>query len=84
MFIRTTLLWILTIGSAFAMSGDEVIAKMDKEINKSPDAFNKFQCITQEPGKKPREMVFEVRLQGEKRLVEFLAPGDMKGTKVLS
>jgi outer membrane lipoprotein-sorting protein len=29
-------------------------------------------------------MVFQVQIMGSKRLVEFLAPGDMKGTKVLT
>jgi len=73
----------LMAGDALAASGPEVITQLDQAAVQPTDEFCKYEAITEEPGKDARTMVFTVQIKGEQRLVEFLAPGDMKGTRVL-
>jgi len=68
---------------ALAGSGEAHLLAVDDKVNAPSDTWFKFKAITEEPGKTPRIMVFEVQNKGPKRLVNFEAPGDMKGTKVL-
>jgi outer membrane lipoprotein-sorting protein len=68
---------------AFAVTGDEYLKALDLKANLAKDTWFSFEAVTQEPGKSPRLMEFDVQNQGEKRLVNFEAPGDMKGTRVL-
>jgi len=67
----------------FAGAGDVHLVAVDDKVNAPSDTWFKFKAITEEPGKAARTMVFEVQNKGPKRLVNFEAPGDMKGTKVL-
>ena len=77
-------LFALLFGSVVhAGTADEYLAKMDGKANAPEDTWFRFEAVTQEPGKAAREMVFEVQNQGEKRLVNFEGPSDMKGTRVL-
>jgi len=69
--------------SVHAGAADDYLAKMDGIANSPQDTWFRFNAVTQEPGKAAREMVFEVQNQGEKRLVNFEGPSDMKGTRVL-
>jgi outer membrane lipoprotein-sorting protein len=71
------------IGEARAETGAEVIAEIDSLANKYEDQFIVYEAVTKEGDKDPRSMVFSVTLKGEMRLVEFRAPGDVKGTRVL-
>jgi len=64
-------------------SGDAVLTAMDDAANIASDTWSHFSATTTEPGKKDKVMEFTVHTLGEKRLVEFLAPGDMKGTRIL-
>ena len=64
-------------------AGDKVLAALDVSLNRAKTQFIEFEGIVQEPGKAERKLALEIRMKGEKRLSEFLAPGDMKGTKVL-
>jgi hypothetical protein len=68
---------------AWATPGDDLITAMDEIANRATDTFFRFEALTQEPGKAARTMTFSVQNKGQKRLVEFEAPGDMKGTRVL-
>ena len=70
-------------GPSMASPAAEHLQKMDGKANAPTDTWFRFSAVTQDPGKAPREMTFEVQNQGEKRLVNFEAPSDMKGTKVL-
>lgn len=64
-------------------AGDKVLASMDAAMNRAKTHFFDYEIANNEPNKAERKMEIEVRIKGEKRLTEFLAPGDMKGTKVL-
>lgn len=68
---------------ASAGSGDAAVERFDTVANKPTDTWFRFQATTEEAGKAAREMVFTVQNKGSKRLVNFEAPGDMKGTRVL-
>jgi outer membrane lipoprotein-sorting protein len=69
--------------SALAGDGDGYLGKVDAQANVATDAWFRFNAVTQEPGKNKRGLVFEVQNMGTKRLVKFIAPSDMKGTRVL-
>lgn len=64
-------------------AGDKVLASLDAALNRAKTQFIEFEGTVQEPGKAERKIGLEIRMKGEKRLSEFLAPADMKGTKVL-
>ncbi|PTL78964.1 outer membrane lipoprotein-sorting protein [Vitiosangium sp. GDMCC 1.1324] len=64
-------------------AGDKVLAAMDAAMNRAKTLTFEYDVINQEPGKAERKMEVTVKLKGDKRLGEFLAPADMKGTKVL-
>jgi hypothetical protein len=68
---------------AHAGAGDKNLETVDGRANIATDTWFRFSAVTQEPGKAVREMAFEVQNMGEKRLVKFSAPSDMKGTRVL-
>jgi len=68
---------------ALAATGDEVIKMMDAAATRASDQFFEYEVINANPGKDPKIMVLQVHIKGDKRMTEFLAPGDMKGTKVL-
>lgn len=64
-------------------AGDKVMVAMDAALNRAKTLTFEYEVVNQEPGKAERKLGMTVRLKGEKRLSEFLAPADMKGTKVL-
>lgn len=71
-------------GSAGAdAAGDAALAKLDAAMNRAKTHKFDYEIVNQEPGKAERNMAMKVQIKGEKRLTEFTAPGDMKGTKVL-
>jgi len=78
-----TLLTTLALAAAHAGSGDEILARMDEAMTRGTDYAFEYTAVTEEPGKSPRTMEFDLELQGDKRLVGFTAPGDVKGTRVL-
>jgi hypothetical protein len=64
-------------------AGDKVLAAVDVAMNKAKTQIFEYDVTNQEPGKDAKKLALKVWLKGEKRLTEFLAPADMKGTKVL-
>ena len=74
---------IAAAGVARGGSGDVHLMALDAAANAPTDTWFRFSATTQVPGKTAREMAFEVQNMGEKRLVKFLAPSDIKGTRVL-
>jgi outer membrane lipoprotein-sorting protein len=71
-------------GSASAdAAGDAALAKVDAAMNRAKTHKFDYEIVSQEPGKAERNLAMKVQIKGEKRLTEFTAPGDMKGTKVL-
>ncbi len=69
---------------ALAAEPAEIVAKMDAALNAADSQSWEFDVTTIEPGKDQRVIKLRVEQLGEKRLTQFLAPGDVKGTKVLS
>ncbi len=63
--------------------GDAALGKMDKALNQATSQYLEYEIINQEPGKTEKKIGMKVYIKGEKRLTEFTAPADMKGTKVL-
>ncbi|UQA54707.1 outer membrane lipoprotein-sorting protein [Polyangium aurulentum] len=75
---------LLLAGHASAdPAGDKVLADMEEATNRAKTQFFEYEVINQEPGKAEKKMGIQVWLKGEKRVTEFLAPADMKGTKIL-
>ncbi len=77
------LLFAASTLTALAGSGDAILEKMDHAMTKGSDYAFSYEAITEEPNKGPRTMAFDVELKGDRRLVAFQAPGDVKGTRVL-
>ena len=63
--------------------GDKAVAAMDAVMNKARTLIFDYEIVNKEAGKDERTLAMKVQLKGEKRLSEFSAPADMKGTKVL-
>lgn len=64
--------------------GRQIIEKLDKLSTGPADQYFVFDMTTYEKGKDPSTMTFEVTIKGTRfRLVRFLAPGDIKGTRML-
>ncbi|WP_224371236.1 outer membrane lipoprotein-sorting protein [Hyalangium versicolor] len=64
-------------------AGDKVLATMDAALNRAKTLTFTYEVFNQEPGKAERKLEMTLKFKGDKRLGEFLAPADMKGTKVL-
>jgi len=62
---------------------DAALGRVDKNMNMAKTQYLEFDVTNQEPGKAEKKIGLKVYIKGEKRLTEFLAPADMKGTKVL-
>jgi outer membrane lipoprotein-sorting protein len=63
--------------------GDEALRKLDAAQRQYKTLTNQYTITTQEPGKSPTELVVRTSVMGRKQFTEMLAPGDVKGTKVL-
>jgi outer membrane lipoprotein-sorting protein len=63
--------------------GDKILKLMDKALNSYEDQQFTYELTTKEPGKAPRTLHLKVAIQGETRRVDFTAPGDVKGMKIL-
>lgn len=82
-----TICCALLVGSlaapALALTGDEVIARMDAAVTRAQDQYFEYDVINQEPGREGKLMQIKAWVMGVQRMTEFVAPGDMKGTKAL-
>lgn len=75
---------VLALPAARAIDGEEVMAKMDKALTSAKDQYFVYDVVTEEKGKAPRQLKFDVTIKGTKwRRVEFLEPGDIKGLRTL-
>lgn len=75
---------LVGVGSASAdPPGDAALGKMDSALNQAKTQYLDYEVINQEPGKAEKKIGMKVYIKGEKRMTEFTAPADMKGTKVL-
>lgn len=78
----------ILIGAVAALvggtSGDEAIQQADAAMTTAVSQYFVYEAATQEPGKEERVFSFAVTIKGrEWRRIEFLAPGDIKGMKIL-
>ena len=64
-------------------SADALLARVDRQNNAFKDAFFHFKMRIKDPGQ-VREVEFTTMQKGQKRLVRFLAPADIKGMGFLS
>ncbi len=64
-------------------AGDAVLAQVDASMNRAKTLSFDYEIVNKESGKDERTLAMSVLLKGAKRLSEFSAPADMKGTKVL-
>lgn len=78
---------LLCAGAARAQTpapADDILKKVDQKANAFKDATFYFKLRIKEPDGSARELEFECKQKGtQKRLVRFLAPGDIKGTGIL-
>ncbi len=81
----TLLLTVAAPGAARAdAAGEKLMKRLDKIMTLAKDQTFVYNLVTKEPGKGERKMVMRVRIKGtEWRRVDFEAPGDVKGMKVL-
>jgi outer membrane lipoprotein-sorting protein len=83
----------LTVSAAAALAGgtvaladapgDRLVASLDAAMNRAKTLSFEYEIVNKEAGKDERTLAMKVLLKGDKRLSEFSAPADMKGTKVL-
>jgi hypothetical protein len=64
-------------------AGDTGLATVEAAINKAKTNYFEFDVTNGEPGKPDKTSGFTVRSKGEKVFQEWVAPADMKGTKLL-
>ena len=64
--------------------GDKALAALDVKLNTAETHYFEYEAVTEEPGRSPRKIGLTVYMKGPKRLTEFTAPADLKGTKVLA
>jgi len=63
--------------------GDKAIAAVDGAIFKAKTQYFEYEATIKVPDKADRKLSLAVYMKDEKRFSEFLAPSDVKGTKVL-
>jgi hypothetical protein len=68
---------------ASAVDANALLSSVDTAATPAGTKYLKFEATTQEPGKQPKQATLAFSSLGPKRIVDFLAPGDVKGTRVL-
>lgn len=64
-------------------AGDKQLAAVDTALNRAKTMIVEYDVISLEPGKNEKKLGLKVTSKGKKKLLEFVSPADMKGTKVL-
>ena len=85
--MKRTLLLVLLALPALAHAdpeGEKALAALDTTLNTAETHVFEYEAITEEPGRAPKKVGLIVHMKGAKRLTEFTAPADLKGTKVLA
>jgi outer membrane lipoprotein-sorting protein len=82
--VATTLALGLAHAPALADdAGDKALVAAEAAMNKYKSLYLEYEAKTTETGKADKTVGLNVWIKGEKRLTEFTAPADLKGTKVL-
>lgn len=83
--IAASLALFALASDAHAGAAEDLLAKMEQVMSNFKDSTITFEVINLKPGTStPQTMGFITRVKGGKSLTEFTAPGDLKGTRVLS
>ncbi|WP_437744481.1 outer membrane lipoprotein-sorting protein [Sorangium sp. So ce1504] len=64
-------------------AADKALAATEAAMNKAKTLYFEYEAKTTESGRPDKTVGLNVWMKGEKRLAEFTAPADLKGTKVL-
>jgi outer membrane lipoprotein-sorting protein len=65
-------------------AGDKVLKSVDAAMTGAKDQVYEYEVTTQEPGKAKTKLSMRVAIKGKTwRLIDFLAPGDIKGMRFL-
>jgi hypothetical protein len=82
--MRFIALVLLLPAAAYAdAAGDAVVGGVDAGQSRAKSHYLEYEATTTEPGRGDKKLGINVWIQGDKRLSEFTAPADLKGTKVL-
>jgi outer membrane lipoprotein-sorting protein len=73
----------LLVAAAFAADGPTLLQAVDAGLNGAGDTTARMTAHTEVPGQQAKDAAFQLWTRGPQRLVQFEAPGDMKGTRVL-
>ena len=64
--------------------GEKAIKTVDDAMTRAKDQMYEYEVTTQEPGKAKTKLTMRVNIKGRNwRLIDFLAPGDIKGMRFL-
>jgi len=72
------------VGALLKSGAQTLLVTLDARHNDYPTQKYKFRMSVKSKGGTARSMVFRVWQKGDKRLVRFLSPGEVKGMSVLS
>ncbi|MBI5480156.1 MAG: outer membrane lipoprotein-sorting protein [Deltaproteobacteria bacterium] len=65
-------------------AGDKILKATDEAMTRAKDQIFEYEITTQEPGKAKTKLTMRVAIKGKSwRLIDFLAPGDIKGMRYL-
>ena len=81
--LATLLALLVTDSSRAASSGKDVLTKVDRAQSQYTSLMLTYDVVTHESGRGDLHMKIRTRFKGDKQFTEFLAPGDVKGTRVL-
>jgi hypothetical protein len=85
LYVFVSIIILLNACSAGAdEAGIKALKALDEAQTRAKDQYNKYDCITEEPGGELSQLTFEVYNKGaDWRRIEILSPADAKGMRVL-
>ena len=85
LFVATIAAALIVPGGAARADdpGDKVLGLVDAAMNRAQTQYFEYEAVNAAPGKGDTTVGLTVRIKGDKRLTQFTAHADMKGTKVL-
>jgi len=78
-------LFAVLTSTALAGPAEDLLARTERTLSNFTDSTITFDVLNLKPGQsQPQGMAFIARVKGGRSYTEFTAPGDLKGTRVLS
>jgi len=84
LFLGSILFISVFIVSSYALTGDEVLKKVDEALVRNNQVANLTMTLTDKNGIKQSREIQLFQKEGGKRLIKFLKPADVKGVGFLS